>query len=260
MVNFKISNMKILMRKIRVALTPRGWYLKTKLSNGAYVYGKNRGGFGGRGIYIYRESIEPEFQHIEDFLDPFGVFVDIGANTGIYTIKAAKHLSKNGGIVLAIEPFLDVLTSLNHSIQSNGFKNVRLRNFCAGQRTGSTVLWMNYDKPNQFSLLKRDEKASCISTLTVALDDIFVWEGLHRLDYLKIDVEGAEQQVLSGAKKIIKAYRPIIQLEVSINDVPVDLVNYSVFQAPRSVNKVYIPNESPKIQLPQKFDWVQLTR
>jgi hypothetical protein len=40
------ANMKlnILMRKLRVALTPRSWLLRTKLSNGALIYGKNRAG------------------------------------------------------------------------------------------------------------------------------------------------------------------------------------------------------------------------
>lgn len=251
--------MNTLLRKIRVALTPRDWYLKTTLSNGSHVYGKNRSGFGGRGIYIYRDSIEPEFEHLEDFLDPSGVLVDVGANTGIYTIKAAKHFSNDGGIVLAIEPFPDVLASLFHSVKSNHFNNVRLRNFCAGHITGAAMLWMNNNKPNKFSLLKREESASYLSTLMVALDDLFEWEGLQRLDYLKIDVEGAEQEVLDGGKKIIRQYRPIIQIEVNINDVTLDMTDYSVFQAPHSANKVYIPNENSKVRLPEVFGWTHLT-
>ena len=99
-------NAKVLMRMLRVALTPRGSPLKTKLADGAIVYGRNRAGYGGRGIYIFRDLIEPEFQHLEAFLDPFGVLVDTGANTGIYTIKAAKYFNHRGGLVLALEPFL----------------------------------------------------------------------------------------------------------------------------------------------------------
>ncbi|RLE24380.1 MAG: hypothetical protein DRJ65_09960 [Acidobacteria bacterium] len=249
--------MRLLLRKIRVAITPRRWLLKTRLANGAVVFGKNRAGFGGRGIYVFRDLIEPEFQHLEEYLEPTGVFVDIGANTGIYTIKAAQHYSKNGGVVVAIEPFLDVLNILNHSIQVNGFTNVRLRNFCAGDRTGTGTLWRNFKKPNLFSLVRRDEQASCLPTLVVALDDLMIWEGLNRLDYLKIDVEGAEQQVLLGAKETIEKFRPIIQMEVSIRDVAVDLPDYSVFQAPESPNRIYIPDEHPKIELPGQLGWIQ---
>ncbi len=228
------------------------------MANGAIVFGRNRPGFGGRGIYIFGDSIEPEFHHLEEFLAPSGVFVDIGANTGIYTIKAAQHFSKSNGVVLAIEPFLDVLVVLNHSIQVNGFTNVRLRNFCAGERTEPCVLWRNFGKPNLFSLIQRDEMASCMPTLVVALDDLMVWEELDRLDYLKIDVEGAEEQVLAGAKTTIEKYRPIVQTEISIRELRSDLPDYSVFQAPGSPNTVSIPNEHPKIDIPQQLGWVRV--
>jgi FkbM family methyltransferase len=242
-----------------VALMPGNCLLKTILADGTVVYGRNRAGYGGRGIYIYREAIEPEFQHLEKFLDPAGILMDIGANTGIYTLKAAKHFSGNGGMVIALEPFPDVLATLYHSVQANGFNNVRSRNFCAGERICSTTFWMNFNRPNSFSMIKRDENALCFSTLVVTVDDVFVWEGLTRLDYLKIDVEGAEAQVLAGARKTISQHRPIIQVEVDIKDVSLDLPEYSAFQAKAgSANKVYIPNESPKIDLPKKLGWSKM--
>lgn len=249
--------MNILMRKVKVALTPREWLLKTTLSNGVVIYGKNRKGFGGRGIYIYGDSIEPEFQHLEKFLDSGSVFIDAGANVGIYTLKAAKCIGKDG-VVLAIEPFPDVMATLFNNVQANGFTNVRLRNLCLGEHTRSEMFWMNLNKPNSFSLVKRNEEASSFSSLSVALNDLFVWEGLHRLDYLKIDVEGAEKQVLAGAMNILKKYRPIIQLEVTLNDIALDLSEYSIFQAHNSPNKICIPNESTKIDLPKKLGWEQL--
>jgi FkbM family methyltransferase len=249
--------MNILMRKLRIALTPREWLLKTTLADGIVVYGKNRAGFGGRGIYLYRDSIEPEFQHLEKFLDSSSVFIDVGANVGIYTLKAAKYLDK-GGVVLAMEPFPDILATLSHNVQANGFTNVRLRNLCAGKHTEQAMLWMNSNKPNSFSLVKIDKEASALSTLTVSLDELFGWEGLDRLDYLKIDAEGAEQEILLGATKILEKYRPIIQLEVIINEVLPFLTEYSIFRAPGSPNRIYIPNESPKIDLPKKLDWEQI--
>lgn len=245
------------LRKMQIALAPKESLLKATLSNGAIVYGKNRPGFGGRGIYLYRDAIEPEFENLDKFLDAEGVFVDVGANTGIYSIKAAKHYNKKG-IVLAIEPFPDVLATLFYSIQANGFDNVRLRNFCAGESTSSATLWMNSGHPNSFSLLKREEEASSLSILTVALDDLFEWERLDRFDFLKIDAEGAEQQVLAGAAKVIEKFRPIIQIEVTVNEVSFSLPNYSVFRAPKSPNKIYIPNESTKIELPKQLGWEQV--
>jgi len=252
--------LKILIRKIRVALTPRSWLLRTRLSNGAVIYGKNRPGYGGRGIFIFRDALEPEFEHLEDFLTPSGVFVDVGANTGIYTLKAAKHYSAHGdGTVVALEPFPGVLATLHHNIQANGFSNVRLRNFCAGDQTRPAKLWMNFNKPNSFSLSQRDAKAGCLSTLVVSLDDLFSWEGLGRLDFLKIDAEGAEKAVLAGGIKTINKYRPIILLEVNINAAGPMPKDYSIFQAPGSANQICLPNESPMIGVPDKLGWSRLS-
>ena len=243
-----------LLRKIRVAITPRRWLLKTKLSNGAVVYGRNRAGYGGRGIYIFRDALEPELYNLDSLLDPDGVFVDIGANTGVYTLKAAKHFD-NKGIVLALEPFPEVLATLYHSVRVNSFTNIRLRNLCAGAQTGVRTLWMNSKKPNLFSLVHKNEKARGLSVLTVSLDDLYTWENLERLDYLKIDAEGAEQEILSGAVKTIKKCRPIIQVEVSIRYFIIALPHYSIFQALGSPNMVYIPKEHRKIHVPEKIGW-----
>lgn len=251
-------NLQKALRMLRVALTPRNCLLKARLANGTIVCGRNRPGYGGRGVYVFRDALEPEFQQLDNFLDPTGVFVDIGANTGIYTLKAAKHYSKESGTVLAIEPFPDVLATLYSNVELNGFSNVRLRNFCAGGRTGVTTLWMNFKRPHSFSVIKRDGNASGLSTLIVTLDDLFAWEALNRLDYLKIDAEGAEEEILSGAQRTITAYRPIIQMEINITEAAFSLPNYSVFQAPGSPNKVWIPNESSKLRLPEKLGWKKI--
>ena len=127
------------------------------------------------------------------------------------------------------EPFPDVLATLHHNVQANGFTNVRLRNFCAGDQTRPAKFWMNFNKPNSFSLFQRDQNALCLSTLIVSLDDLFSWEGLDRLDYLKIDAEGAEAEVLTGGRNTINKYRPIILVEVNIKGVSSMPKDYSVF-------------------------------
>ena len=81
------------LRKARVALTPRSFLLQTRLENGAIVSGYNRAGYGGRGIYIYRDALEPELAALRKFLKPGFVFVDIGANVGVYTLKATTQLT-----------------------------------------------------------------------------------------------------------------------------------------------------------------------
>jgi len=235
--------MEKLLRKARIALTPRSWLLKRGLSNGSTVCGRNRPGHGIRGVYLQGDSIEPELQHLENFLASDAVFVDVGANTGIFSLKAAKHLH-DGGMAIAIEPSVDMLAMLAYNVRANSFSNVRIRNLCIGERTGEQVLWMNHNKPVAFSLVKTAGDAAALSVLTVTLDDLCVWEGLTRLDYLKIDVVGAERQVLAGASNTISRFHPIIQVPVPAERAPDRLPAYSLYQmldAPK-MNVVYIPN------------------
>lgn len=251
--------MLVFLRKVRVALTPGSWLLKSRLANGACVFGRNRPGFGGRGVYVFRDALEPEFEHLEKFLAPGAVFLDIGGNTGIYTIKAAKFLAPRGGTVVVVEPLPEMLAMLSHNVQANGFTNVRLRSFCLGATAGVAELWMNFHRPASFSLVRRDEKAASQSALVFPLDQVFPLEGLERLDYVKIDVEGAESQVLAGARETFKKFRPIIQLETGIADAGLDLPDYSAWQSPGGPNKVCLPAESPKIETAKRLGWQKIS-
>jgi FkbM family methyltransferase len=248
--------MNIFLRKVRVALTPRSWLLKRRLPNGAIVFGKNRPGYGGRGIYIFGDTLEPELEHLEEFLPPGGVFVDVGGNTGIYTVKAAQFFRRDGGgTVITYEPLPEMLAELDHNLAVNGFDNVRLRSFCLGAQPGTAEFWLNFNRPASSSLVSRDPQASKRSMLVLRLDDVFPLEQLGRLDYVKIDVEGAEIQVLAGANETLRKFRPIVQLETGISDTPLNLPNYSAYQAPGGPNKVCIPNENPQCETALRLGW-----
>ena len=251
--------MKFFLRKIRVALTPRNGLLPARLANGAMVYGRNRAGFGGRGIYIFRDTLEPEFEHLEKFLTPGGVFLDVGGNTGIYSIKAAQFFrAQKGGTVITIEPLPEMLDILQRNLTANGFTNVRLRSFCLGSQPGAADFWINFNRPASSSLVGRDPAAAHFSTLVFRLDDVFPLEKLDRLDFVKIDVEGAEAQVLAGAKETFKKFRPIVQMETGIEDADLNLPSYTEWQSPGGPNKICIPNENQKNEVAAHLGWSKL--
>jgi FkbM family methyltransferase len=233
-------NVAILLRKLRIAITPRSWLLRTRLENGALVAGYNRAGWGGRGVYIFRDALEPELASLGRFLEPGFVFVDIGANVGVFTVKAAKELG-DSGIVIAVEPFIECARQLSRNIYTNRYRNCRVRNFCVGQTTGETKFYLNRNEPNSFSIMPTS-CAESISMLCVSLNDLCAWEGIVRLDYLKIDAEGAEDMILQGGAHAIARFRPIIQVEVTKThcDLP---PRYRRFSVPEGPNNVFIPSE-----------------
>jgi FkbM family methyltransferase len=244
------------LKKVRVALTPRSALLRTRLQNGAIVEGYNRAGYGGRGVYVFGDSLEPELFSLQHFLGPAEVFVDVGANVGVFTMKAAKEVGSDG-LVIAIEPFIETAVRLSHNVQANGYSNVRIRNFCIGRRTEHARLHLNKGKPNSFSLVPSRDAAS-ISVLSVSLDDLCRWENLERLDYLKIDAEGAEAAVLAGGQEAISRFRPIVQVEVTLGDSSLGL-NYRRFAAPKSINHLFIPAENAKaVATAMKLGWAEI--
>lgn len=246
---------ELFFRKVRVALTPRSALLRTRLQNGATVEGYNRAGYGGRGVYLFRDSLEPELCHLHRFLAPANVFVDIGANVGVFTVKAAKEVG-NAGFVIAVEPFIETAFRLSANVQTNGYTNVRVRNLCIGRSTQHARLHLNHGKPNSFSLVSNGP-ADSVSVLCVSLDDLCRWEQIDRLDYLKIDAEGAEAAILEGGLSAISRFRPIVQVEQTICKASLGL-NYRRFAAPDSANTVFIPTEkSDAVSTALELGWAE---
>lgn len=256
----------LFLKKVRVALTPRSALLRTRLQNGAIVEGYNRAGYGGRGIYVFGDALEPELFRLQHFLEPGHVFVDIGANVGVFTVKAAKEVG-NCGLVIAVEPFLESAVRLSSNVRANGYSNVRVRNFCVGRNTEHARLHLNQGKPNSFSLVAHSKgngsanaNAESVSVLSVSLDDLCRWEKLDRLDYLKIDAEGAEAAILEGGQETIRRFRPIVQVEITICKSSLSpSFNYRRFVAPNSMNKVLIPAENAKaVETATHLGWAEI--
>lgn len=230
-------------RKVRIALTPSFCWLTTRLESGVLISGKNKPGFGSRGAYLWREDYEPELRHLGRFLPTNGVLIDIGANSGIYSMQAAK-IAGEGGAVIAVEPSPLMIGTLWRNIEINRFNNVRIRQFCVSDSIGEIRFWMNHNLPNSFSLTRFDEKSRCFSALAVTVDHLVEWEALKRLDYIKIDAEGAEPAILRGAASAISRFRPVIQVEDTLASAacPQD---YRLFRLGDSPNLLYVPAEHP---------------
>jgi FkbM family methyltransferase len=227
------------------------------LSNGAVVRGRNRPGYGGRGVYVYRDAIEPELEHLEALLGRTGVFIDVGANTGVYSLKAAKHLG-DGGLVLAVEPFPEVLDVLCQNVRLNRFSNVRVRSYCVAGKTAERTLWLNRGRPSFFSLTRRMGAAPGLAVQAVSLDQLVTRENLSGLDYLKIDAEGAEREIVVGGVRSIERYRPIIQAEDGAGILTGELPDYLAFRAHGSPNVLYFPRGHERIVVPQRLGWAHL--
>lgn len=147
---------------------------------------------------------------------PGGVVIDVGANIGQYTLIAAQ-LAGPSGRVFAFEPDSVSAAALWRSIGRNDFGGrVELLRFAVAGRSGEARFKVQSDGTR--SRLCPQGKGSCdlsetTSVRTLALDDFVDERGLDRLDFLKIDVEGADLDVLRGAERAIRRLRPALMVE-----------------------------------------------
>ena len=150
-----------------------------------------------------------------------GLFMDVGCNTGFYTLLAASAEVRSR--VLAFEPVEAIRAIAQRNADLNGVAaRVRLSGQAIGDRNGSANL---YIPPDDHGLVETSAslnphfKSSHIRQDTVPvrrLDRALLLSGYRwrKVSVIKIDVEGHEAAVLKGARWIVRLYRPVIFLEV----------------------------------------------
>lgn len=140
-----------------------------------------------------------------------GTFIDVGANIGKYSIVMSKRLGDKGNVI-AIEPEKRNFMALKRNIELNGLRNVHLENVALSNKKGVVDFFIG-DDPGKHSLKRNVGNKVSLDCDTI--DNLVEKHSLKNVCQIKIDVEGAEVEVLEGAKKTIKKFSPSIVIEVS---------------------------------------------
>jgi FkbM family methyltransferase len=165
--------------------------------------------------FAVREDYEMELAHLERFVSPGNIVVDAGAGCGIYTVAAAKLVGDAGGRVIAFEPSARFTSVLKRNIELNSLNNVRLYCEALSDREGQARLYhhcrcvANSIAPGDSNSNRFDEVA------TTTLDSMLKREGIDRIDFLKMDIEGAEELALRGGKLLLAKSPPVIVFEMN---------------------------------------------
>jgi FkbM family methyltransferase len=169
-----------------------------------------------RWIYFfstYDERYEAEM--VRRLLDPNEVFWDVGANIGYFSLLAAGAL-RNTGQVVAFEPGRIAYRRLLTNIALNEFGNITPVNLAVLDRAGEVTLYLAADTAdggaNVFGALAATAQSE--SCQAISLDEFCRNRNFPFPDFIKIDVEGAELQVLCGAQETLLASRPLLLLEM----------------------------------------------
>jgi len=174
-----------------------------------------------------------EFYFLNGRLKPGMVFIDVGANIGLYTIFASSMVGPQG-VVLAVEPSEREFRLLKANVQLNACANVRLIPLGLSNRSGERELLIAEKEHSGHNTFGRFgyagvEVAGRQMVKTERLDNLIQREGLERVDVIKLDVEGHERFVLEGARETLTRFKPILLVELI--DRPLSLQGCSADQA-----------------------------
>jgi FkbM family methyltransferase len=143
--------------------------------------------------------------------------IDVGANFGYYSVLLGDLIESTGRLI-AVEPNPHVADKLRRTLSINGFEGrstvleVALGNSAAGE----VSFFIPRGEPLNARVVPRGSKGEGGETITVHTTNIdTLCAGLPRVDFIKVDAEGAEADILEGMKDTIARHRPTMLLELN---------------------------------------------
>ncbi len=153
---------------------------------------------------------------LKSLLQPGMTFYDVGANVGFFSVIAARLVGA-GGRVVAFEPLPVNARAIRHNAQLNGFTHIDAREQALGGSDGEASFMLSAEPTwgKLTSVGKAPDQHTGETVVAVRrLDGLIEQEGLPPPDVMKIDVEGAELEMLAGAERTLRARRPVILMEL----------------------------------------------
>lgn len=161
---------------------------------------------------VYKRFEATSEELIGHHLEPGIVVLDVGANLGCYTTRFNSVVGEAGEVV-AWDPNDSSRRILERQLARRSSRNVRVVPFAAW--SPSTNVQLNIDGPlGVTSHIRTSSEVGGIRVEGRAIDEIVLELGNARVGFIKIDVDGAEVEVLSGAKHTLIKHRPVVLCEV----------------------------------------------
>jgi FkbM family methyltransferase len=167
--------------------------------------------------------LEKELFLLRRIVQPGDVCIDVGAAGGAHLLVMAQRAGESGR-VLAFEPRPRSQRMLRTLVRAAGLGDrVQLYPLALAADAGTTSLRIPVVPTRAHFHGSAEDRGTTaafaglphreIEVPTASLDDVVAEAGLDRVDVLKLDVEGAELLVLSGARRVLRELRPVVVLE-----------------------------------------------
>ena len=159
------------------------------------------------------ETVEAEaYSAFASRVRPGARIVDVGAHIGTYTLIAALRAGASGR-VMAFEPEADTRAALLRHLEWNAVgPRVIVRDCCCGAQAGTAKFYFRKGAEGMNSLLPTAGFGERVVTVVRLDDEIEALDGAP--DLVKVDVEGAEFEVLRGAEQTLRRHHPVLLLSL----------------------------------------------
>lgn len=198
----------------KLLLYPYLLLLHGHIMNGVSISGK-------KPLYHYKGiKIESPKDSIEAYVEVFwenvydreatpkkgDIVIDIGAYVGMYSIKASQFVGGTG-LVIAVEPLPSNLVYLRSNTAS--LPNIRVVDVALSNYIGTGKLYSSPSSAaHSMTYVRRDFEEVCVTTL----DELVRVLKIPRVDYIKMDAEGSDMNILEGAEKVLRDYSPVLSI------------------------------------------------
>ena len=163
---------------------------------------------------------EPDLLLISELVEPGSCLVDVGANYGIYTRFFSEYAGREGKVI-SLEPIDKTFDCLSSNVKKLRLSNVSLHKLALSDRAGESFMEIpDYQQGGENMYEARivdvpqdivDKRTVKINTST--LDNLLKDEKV--VDFIKIDVEGHELNVLKGGLEVLEKFKPMMLLEIN---------------------------------------------
>ncbi len=185
-----------------VEIPLRSYPLKMRINPQTYI---------GRHLYYRGMYEELLIETLSKLLRPGQVFIDVGANIGLYSLIASSLVGK-AGQVFAIEPQTSVRQQLIANLDLNGIANVAVYDVAVAASAGEVVVHQMSTMNDGAATTRLSPGESAIGKVetvhAMSLDDIVEQNGLSAIHGMKIDIEGAELDALASLQRTLASAPP----------------------------------------------------
>jgi FkbM family methyltransferase len=154
---------------------------------------------------------------LEHFFSVGDTFVDVGANHGSFSIRAAQ-LVGSSGLVVAIEPQPRLASMIEKSLAVNARSKYEVHRIACGDVNGSADFYIPNETSGAAGLFPAFSATAAHRKVSVRIqrfDDAVDWRRFPGKVFIKVDVEGSELAFLRGASTMIRVRKPHIMLEIN---------------------------------------------